>query len=218
MGLIGISGLAGSGKDTVCNIMIQILKSKHNITFERKAYADVLKERLIIDFGLTYSQLYGDKKEEPDFRYPKPKKEFSTLFDKSYENGSLQKTEYWTPRELMQFVGTDCYKAVDRLFWIKALYKFYSFGTNWIVTDCRFEEEVDAVLERGGIHIAVRRDNNPYVTTKHISENNKIGLYKVDFEINNGGSLSDLQDQIEVLLYNILNKIEDKKNAKYANP
>ena len=46
MNIIGISGLARSGKDLFTSVAIDILKTEHNITAERHALAYELKNDL----------------------------------------------------------------------------------------------------------------------------------------------------------------------------
>jgi len=41
---------------------------------------------------------------------------------------------------------------------------------NWIVTDVRFPNEVEAIKKAGGTVIRIDRINNPHPTSNHISE------------------------------------------------
>jgi len=101
---------------------------------------------------------------------------------KSYEGLELVKP---TPRFLLQFIGTNLFR--DQLhpeIWVNSLmneYKDYYFNIvskedvnrgviptvnvvkkelNWIITDTRFENELEAVKKRGGITIRVNRPCN----------------------------------------------------------
>lgn len=197
MSIIGLSGLAGSGKDTVCSILIDIFLEKHNILFVRKAYADILKNKIMLDFDLSYEQLYGDLKSAPDIRYPKKSSNISVPDFTLYEDGRIKEESFWTPREIMQYIGTDCYRAIDKNFWIKALYKDYTEDSNWIIADCRFEDEVDAVINRDGIHIHIDRDIT--LVNNHISENKKLINYKVDYVINNNMPMDNLIQELVLL-------------------
>jgi hypothetical protein len=58
-----VSGKARHGKDSI------YLEGKDIFNWERAAFADKLKEILMDLYGLSKEQVYGDKKEEPDFRY-----------------------------------------------------------------------------------------------------------------------------------------------------
>lgn len=82
-----------------------------------------------------------------------------------------------TPRLLLQLLGTDCGRQIIHPnIWVNGLmsdYKEYNYaesisGTsevkklykypNWIITDMRFPNELEAVKKRGGITIRVNRD------------------------------------------------------------
>jgi len=88
----------------------------------------------------------------------------------------------FTPRKLMQLIGTDLFR--DKLLnniWVNALFADYkkpaqiaiettggytNYPTsvnfpNWIITDVRFPNEVEAIKKRGGIVIRINRNNYP---------------------------------------------------------
>lgn len=191
--IIGISGKARVGKDTTADFLIKAFREKFNKEFIKIAYADGLKEKVMYDFDLTWDQLYGDLKEVPDKRYPKKVNESS-----NYEDGKVWKEEdlYWTPREILQFIGTDCYRAVDDYFWVKKLFKTIDENgyKNVIVSDCRFKSEIDPIKERGGHHVKVIRDYDGVVHNKtHQSETELEEDYKVDVKINNNSTLDFLE-------------------------
>lgn len=182
--IIGISGKARVGKDTFGDFLMEQFVGWE---MHKVAYADELKRKIMDDFDLSWEQVYGDLKEEEDHRYPKPLKE-----------GMVP--QFWTPREIMQFLGTDCYRAIDDNFWVKQLFKrlFESGIKNVIISDCRFVSEIDAVLERGGIHVRIYRDSEEYTlvhNTQHISETALDNYEKIDFEINNNGTLKGLKEK-----------------------
>lgn len=125
--LFVISGKARVGKDTFGKILKDALGGQY-VTV---AYADELKRKCMEDFNLSYDQLYGDLKEVQDKRYKK-----ITRGDK---------ISYWSPREIMQFMGTDCYRNIDNNFWVKSLFKYLEKKRlhNVIITDARFPNEIE---------------------------------------------------------------------------
>lgn len=185
--LIVVSGHARSGKDTFSKILIDELKDGY-IT---RAYADSLKERVMADFNLSYEQVYGDLKEVEDKRYVK------------------KAGGYWTPREILQHMGTEAYRAIDDSFWVKDLFRYIETNnlSNVVITDGRFPGEIDAVYQRGGIHIRMQRDSVTFVNnTTHSSETALDNYDKCDYYIDNNGSIMDLYDmakQINRLIKNI---------------
>jgi len=178
MSLFVISGKARVGKDTFGAILRDALEG----TYTLMAYADELKSKCMEDFDLSYEQLYGDFKEVPDKRYRK-----GPYFP--------DKKEYWTPREILQFMGTDCYRKIDNNFWVKALVKRIKKEklSNIIITDARFPNEVDIMKDLGAYHIRVIRD----VTTEihgehHASETSVNECTNIDFIVYNNKDIPNL--------------------------
>lgn len=181
MAYIIISGIARSGKDTLADLMVKKMSG-----YVKMAYADALKEHVMENFDLTYSQMYGDLKEVPDVRYKKP-------------NGDC-----WTPREIMQFIGTDSYRSIDDMYWINKLFERAEAGNykNIIVTDGRFSNEIIAVKERGGFHIRIHRNHSIFVNnSSHSSETSLDNFSLVDYYINNDGSkVSSLTKHVDKII------------------
>ena len=128
--IIGLGFKARSGKDTVADYLIE------NYGFKRLAFADALKEGCRHIFELNDEQLYGELKEVED--------------------------DYWgvTPRYILQKVGTECMRdGYSEDIWVKAVgKKIHSDKTsNWVITDCRFPNEADAVKEWGGLVVRLDR-------------------------------------------------------------
>lgn len=189
--IIVLSGKAGSGKTVVESALKQVLLDNRIIYYSR-AYADELKEMLMRDLNLTYSQVYGKLKEVEDERYPK-------------ENGS-----FWTPRDFLQYFGTDVYRNIDSSFWVNKLRQYVdSKGTNCIISDARFTNEIDWVRDSGGIHFDIVRSTcgAKYGST-HSSE---VSLDNVqsDYTImNNNNSVEELLLYLnDAILPIILSKI-----------
>lgn len=76
---------------------------------------------------------------------------------------------------------------------------------NWIITDCRFPNEAQAVKDRGGIMVRVNRDlkespyEQAYRTTHHPSET-ALGDWNFDYTIENDGSLEELMEKVREML------------------
>ena len=102
--IIGLLGVAGSGKDTVADIFVR----DHN--FVKVAFADPLKRICKDVFAFTDEQLWGpsEKRNAPDERYLRRK----------IENEFLDHIgdEYLTPRFALQQLGSEwgrnCYPNV----------------------------------------------------------------------------------------------------------
>jgi len=177
--LIGLSGKARVGKDTFAVMLADEFQKQEQMNFVALAYADEMKNDLMKNFGLTREHLYGSLKEVPDERFPKP-------------DGS----GFWTPREIMQEYGQWCRK-IEPNHWVRRLYEVIDREklNNVIVTDIRQMNEVQAVLDRGGYHIRLNREdrdsinNSNHETETALDEEN----YQIDFHIENNGTLDDLK-------------------------
>ena len=96
-----------------------------------------------------------------------------------------------TPRLLLQLLGTECGRnIIHPNIWVNALmseykespqnilkgegYQLGDVYPNWIITDCRFPNELEAVKKEGGITIRVNRKKKP------IRCNNCMNTYEED--------------------------------------
>jgi hypothetical protein len=70
---------------------------------------------------------------------------------------------------------------------------------NWIITDTRFPNELQAVKDKGGITIKVVRPETDYLAGDHASET-ALDKSKFDYVIVNDGTMDDLVKEIEKIL------------------
>ena len=113
--IIGIAGKARSGKDQLSEFIKEEFEEKYNRKFYDAAFAFELKNMCKFQFGLNDDQLWGDKKESLDRRFPRDDWKHLALTGEAMM--------YWTPREIMQEMGA-FYRKIDYDFWIKGLRKF----------------------------------------------------------------------------------------------
>ncbi len=121
-----------------------------------------------------------------------------------------------TPRALMQQVGTEVGRAIHPDYWINGLLIDYkaldpenaqSMGNvidyknckfpNWIITDCRFLNEVSVSDRIEGFVIRLERDTD--ITDEHESETALEG-HKFENVVYNNGTIYDLRDRLETIL------------------
>lgn len=125
---------------------------------------------------------------------------------KNWDNTTIDAQPYlkrYTPRELLQFIGTDLLRnQLHPQVWVNTTIAEYdkhldylqntkdsvvSALPNWVITDCRFPNECEAIKKRDGILIRVNRpsiesnDNHPsevalddYKNFDYIIKNNSI--------------------------------------------
>lgn len=159
--IIGILGKARSGKDTFAEMLA---KELFNLTRQRyvlMAFAHELKIKVQKDFDMSYEQLWGEDKEKPDLRYAKRLKGFSS-----------NPIDYWSPREILQSYG-EFYRSIDYNFWVNHLFEIIDDKEykNVIITDVRYTNEADIVMDKGGNLIKMIRDtDNNIHGQNHISE------------------------------------------------
>lgn len=221
--IIGINGKIGSGKDTVGKI-IQYLQC-HNtgeITiqdvmsnpehewwleeqskFEIKKFAGKLKQIASLLTGIDV-----EKFEDQEFKKTNLSDEWSYL----QQSG---RSKVWLPmtvRELLQKLGTEAMReGLHTNVWVNALFADYQpIGwepedvSNWIITDMRFPNEMEAVVEKNGITIRVVRDyalrggpEDP--KNLHPSETALDG-HTMHYEIINDGTIEDLVEKVREVL------------------
>lgn len=170
--LIGITGKAGSGKDTVA----AYLKDHYN--FESVAFAEPIRDCVRALFGL----------EDKCFQHP----------DKEVVLPGYGKS----PRQIMQTLGTDWGRVcVNQDLWLilagKEIKKLHSQGYNVVITDVRFENEVEYIRKRGGViwHVARASAGTPH---GHVSEAG-VAFADGDEMIDNNGALHSLYQQVNAL-------------------
>lgn len=137
MRFLGITGLAGSGKDTVAELI------KENYTGNTMLYAlaDPLKQACATAFGIPVDDFYDEiKKEEIE--------------------------PFWglTRRDILQRFGTKAMRnTFGNDFWIKRAQNFVEHAEKQdidllVVTDIRFNNEAEWLINMGGILVEVIRD------------------------------------------------------------
>lgn len=175
MKLIGLSGKARSGKDTVANIL------GAHFGFTRLAFADPVKLAAQQIFGLSHAQTWDDTL----------KNEVVPYWD-------------MTPRQMFQKLGTDATHPIfGQDVWMKRWFLGYDMikDTNDIVvTDARFDLEARGIQNLGGKIIVIRRDVAGLDGDEgaHASEN---GLtIDPDYVIDNNGTLEELEAAVHSII------------------
>lgn len=195
---VGVVGFIGSGKGTVGDIL-----SKYN--FEKISFASHLKDVTSVMFGWDRKLLEGDTAESRDFR------------EKIDPFWSEKLNREFTPRLALQLMGTEVGRNVfGENLWIHALENKINKNENYVITDVRFQNEIEWIRKQKGILIEIRRGELPlwYKVADlanngcehslkvmkdieiHESEWKWISRHNVDHVIRNDGSLEDLEKNI----------------------
>ena len=217
--IIGITGRKGSGKDVIGNYFHERYGGI------KIAFADALKKACKEIFGFTNEQVYGNDKEKED--------------------------PFWhiTPRTILQCVGTELFReklgelvpSIGESVWIQCVKRkienLVKEGKYLIViTDVRFQNEIDMIHSLGGKIIRVSRIQYPknlpqfifnnleeFKKTKsveeikdliqkdqlssHTSEINIDKFSTIDFELENNSSFEELHKRIDDIKIKIYDSI-----------
>ena len=195
--IIGISGKAQSGKDTVCKMIAY--------TIWYYNYSQRLEP-----FGIDHYKGYSYMIWNTDWIHTsfanKLKQCLSVILNTYtvdvFESNDFKKSEIdWlgiTVRELLQKFGTAIRNEVCDDFWVKACLKDYEEGDNWLISDVRFKSEAKGIKDLEGIIVRVNREGAG--AGNHISEIN-LDDYSFDYVINNDGSMEDLLLKVKAFCF-----------------
>jgi hypothetical protein len=180
--IIGLSGYARSGKDEAAKVLVE------EFGFTRMAFADKLKE-------FSYNQnaliaVWRDWDGEPGEVY------VQDVIDR-YGWDGYKETMYKDPiRRLLQRTGTEGGRQTlwDNI-WVDATLSDLHSDSKIVLSDCRFENEAQGIVDLGG---QVWRVNRKGVgpANDHISETG-IDNWPFDIVIDNDGDLKQYHRKIK---------------------
>jgi hypothetical protein len=198
--LVLIHGHAGSGKDTIADYLVR------KYDFTKYAYADPIKEFLSKNLGIPLNYFYDQELKTKDL----------------YESLKLSSWKGWTPRKLLQFVGTNLFRnTMDEDFWVKVLAPRIMDDPDLdkiVITDIRFENELYPerffnerhILQNATLYKIIFQVERPgYIGTvpggfeNHESEQ-QIKLPKNTITLHNKEGLSDLYDALDRYMEKLL--------------
>jgi len=230
MNLIGLTGRAGAGKDTVADILV-------SLGYAKVSFADPLKRFCKDLFDFSDEQLWGpsDKRNEPDERYCRfPRNPMTLVKEVNGDRiGEYRDTQtgrefvplYLTPRYALQRLGTewgrDCCPGIWVDYAMRVVGKIRAGQcrynalegivpnaiagyTGIVIPDVRFPNEAEAILGCGGYVWRIEREGSGLEgdAGQHASET---GMDQIECNetIQNDGSVRDLENRVRNLLQSL---------------
>jgi hypothetical protein len=171
--IIGLSGYAQSGKDTVAQILIS------EFGFTRVAFADKIRELLVQIDPL----IDGTGKRVSD-----------VVEAFGWEDAK----RFHEVRRLLQDLGVGARNVFGKNFWVAIATKDLDPHTDYVFTDVRFTNEANILKELGGHIWRVHRPGYEAVNG-HVSEH-ELNEWNFDEMVYNAGSLDDLSDVVRATM------------------
>lgn len=179
--VIGVSGKLGSGKNYIINnVIIPVLKNYINIRYLEIAFADQIKINVMTKNNINFSDVYESKTKES--------------------------------RQLLQNEGTEVGRNTNKDIWVNYLSNWINVNNSrgisiFIISDCRFLNEVEYVHNQNGIMIkvlALNRNNKQLIKESegNIEIYDKIKSHRSECDLDN---LND--SNFNLIIDNDLDKI-----------
>lgn len=208
MSIIGISGRMGHGKNTVGDIIEKLCLTNNGPKFEQKSFAGKLKQIASLLTGFDV-----EKFEDQEFKKNLLDSEWGTVQQIPLNSippfADMEFNVLITVREFLQKLGTEAMRdGLHQNVWVNALMcdyrrpKMSEYNpSNWIITDMRFPNEMEAVKERKGITIRITRPVKKSKTTPrlHPSETS-LDKAEFDYTIVNDSTIEELVKKVRQIL------------------
>jgi hypothetical protein len=174
--LIGLTGYAQFGKDTLASILVE------NYGYSRIAFADTIRDFL---YGINPMVACS------------PTGYLQDLINLVGWDKAKQEPQV---RRLLQDLGISARELIDENIWVNAALSSVNADDRVVVTDVRFENEAVAIKLMGGQLWRVKRLGVGPVNN-HVSES-ELDWYKVDQIFVNNGSIDDLTMLVKTRMNN----------------
>jgi hypothetical protein len=177
--IIGLTGYAQSGKDTVAKILVE----HHG--FIRIAFADRIRD-LLFESNPMFDSIAGE---------PKFLKDYVTRYgwEEAKKNPQI--------RRILQTTGVGARKVFGEDFWIEQGIRQIDDVNNYVFTDVRFINEAEAIKSYEDSQIWRIKRLGIDAVNAHVSETQMDG-YPVDQIFANNGTVEDLELMVKTRMLN----------------
>jgi len=168
MHILGLTGYAGAGKDTVADLLVT------HARFRKMAFADALRAEIAEGFGLLpddLAQPHTKNVPTPALRMRNAPRDFLAAVVLSLSAAAPDHrtplSPEWldanrSPREIMQWWGTEFRRAQHPNYWSRVLLSrlteaHRAGGSRFVITDVRFDNEAEALRSAGGVMWQITR-------------------------------------------------------------
>lgn len=206
--IIGLSGKKQTGKDTICNIIraLDIYERVDSWTDKEQAAKTFYKGGTSLGYSIWSKHAFADPlKKMACILTGFPNVSF---FESAEIKNTLNATFGVTNREILQILGQSLRDNLCEDVWVKMLIRDYHLHDkpNWIVTDIRMPNELEAIKKLGGIVIRVNR--NTGYSDNHISETALDNCTDFDYVIDNNGTIEELIQKV-IPIYDRISTIRE---------
>lgn len=181
--IVALTGLKGSGKDTAAGAFPEA---------PIYGFADELKRIARDVYGLTVEQCEDPTEKERSFAASIDMDAYMLELRRQtgLELVGRSKTAR-SPRELMQFLGTEYVRYVAPDYWIDAMIRKLSQSRLCFVRDCRYLNEAEAIRKIGGKIVRIERACAAGPCSLHPSETEQLSI-QVDATVINDCTIPQL--------------------------
>jgi len=163
--IVGISGKINSGKSTFSKRLVEL-------GFHKFSFADWMKQYCANVYGVPVEWMYDqDAKESTAREYKiselckdlRPFERMGYSAERCRElvlqlEKTLNRSHFISLREMLQYVGTEYFRALDPNFHVKRTVERLDHDLDYVCDDLRFPNEVEALKQ---VHATLYRINRP---------------------------------------------------------
>jgi hypothetical protein len=170
--IIGLTGYAQAGKDSVANILVE------HYGYQRIAFADPIRKLLYEMNPIVKDGGYRVQGVVDGYGW------------------DVAKTAFPEVRTMLQSLGVGARKTFGDMFWVQQALRQVHFEGNFVITDVRYPNEAKAIREYDDSQIWRIKRSGVLPVNAHASETAMDGE-KVDQIFLNNGTLDDLKVLIQ---------------------